>query len=245
MLHSLDKAQQNLARHPVFATLTELTRVQRFMESHVWAVWDFMSLLKRLQREITCVELPWRPSCYSGEMVRFINQIVLGEESDVDASGRAVSHFQLYLEAMLEVGADPGPVLAFLHDLDLARLPAHARRFTGHTLQVAQHGDVVEVAAAFFYGREKAIPEMFQSIVDVLRREGLNCPKLLYYLERHIHVDGEEHGPLSERCLAELCGEDETKLGLAHRAGLKALEARQRFWDETLVTLQSGTHAAL
>ncbi len=244
-MKTLSGLQGDLTHHPLFAELTDLQRVRHFMESHVWAVWDFMSLLKRLQRDITCVDVPWKPSSYSPAMVRFINQIVVGEESDVDEEGTPISHFQLYLAAMKEVGADTAPVEAFLQDFNLNRLPTHAREFTAQTLQTALHGDTVEVAASFFYGREKAIPSMFQGMVDVLKASQVSCPKLMYYLERHIHVDGEEHGPLSEQCLTELCGNDVAKLQLAEQAGLSALRARMKFWDGTLVSLGTDSHAVL
>jgi hypothetical protein len=244
-MKTLASIQSDLAHHPLFAELNDIDRVRQFMQSHVWAVWDFMSLLKRLQRDITCVDVPWKPSAYSPAMVRFINQIVVGEESDVDEEGTPISHFQLYLAAMKEVGADTNPIEAFLEDFNLSRLPLHAREFTAQTLQTALHGDTVEVAASFFYGREKAIPSMFQGMVDVLKASKVSCPKLMYYLERHIHVDGEEHGPLSELCLTELCGNDVSKLQLAEQAGLSALRARMKFWTGTLATLETGSHAVL
>lgn len=244
-MKTLGTLQADLTHHPLFSELTDLQRVRLFMQSHVWAVWDFMSLLKRLQRDITCVDVPWKPSSYSPALVRFINQIVVGEESDVDEEGTPISHFQLYLAAMKEVGADTSPIAAFLQDFDLQRLPAHAREFTAQTLATALQGDTVQVAASFFYGREKAIPSMFQGMVDVLKAADVKCPKLLYYLERHIHVDGEEHGPLSEQCLSELCGSDPEKLQLAEQAGLSALRARVKFWDGTLASLEAGSYAQL
>lgn len=243
-MKTLTHIQAELAHHPLFAQLTDIQRVRSFMQSHVWAVWDFMSLLKRLQRDITCVEIPWKPSTYSPTMVRFINQIVVGEESDVDEEGTPISHFQLYLAAMKEVGADTSEIEAFIKDFDLSRLPAHAREFTTQTLQTAMNGSTVEVAASFFYGREKAIPSMFQGMVDVLKDSNVSCPKLMYYLERHIHVDGEEHGPLSEQCLVELCAHDEAKFQLAEQAGLSALQARMKFWDGTLATLARDSFVA-
>ena len=97
-------ARARLLAHSLYARMASLDDVQRFMESHVFAVWDFMSLLKRLQRDLTCLDLPWVPV---GEAeVRFlINEIVCGEESDVDPAGTRISHFELYLRAMHEAGA--------------------------------------------------------------------------------------------------------------------------------------------
>ena len=96
-------ARARLLAHSLYARMASLDDVQRFMESHVFAVWDFMSLLKRLQRDLTCLDLPWVPV---GEAeVRFlINEIVCGEESDVDPAGTRISHFELYLRAMHEAG---------------------------------------------------------------------------------------------------------------------------------------------
>ncbi len=243
MHNELHKLQSRLSTHPLFAELTSLERVRRFMELHVWAVWDFMSLLKRLQRDLTCVDVPWKPAVASPQVTRFINQIVLGEESDVDQAGQPTSHFMLYLRAMKEVGADTKPIEDFLKSFDLSSLPPQARAFTSQTLDLALSGDTVEVAASFFYGREKAIPSMFQGMLDVLKRENVPCPTLIYYLERHIHVDGEEHGPLSEECLDELIAGDEGKAAQAYRAGVKAMRARDQFWSDVLEAIKSDTLA--
>ncbi len=244
-METLRSRQAALAAHPLFARLDNLTDLRAFMEAHVFAVWDFMSLLKRLQKDLTCVEVPWRPSRHPDELVRFINQIVVGEESDLGPDGEATSHFRLYLEAMREVGANTARIQDFLADLDWSNVPDHVAPFTRHTLDVARHGTTLEVAAAFFYGREKLIPEMFQGIVNVLKAEGLAWPKLLFYLERHIQVDGEEHGPLAERCLEHLCAGDAVAYRLAEKAGIQALKERAALWDRTLEFLSAGAEAAL
>jgi hypothetical protein len=228
--------QQELAHHPVFNTLRSVKDLQHFMRYHAYAVWDFMSLLKSLQRHITCVEIPWRPSAYPAEVVRFINQIVVGEECDLDQAGKATSHFDLYLRAMEEVGASTSEISDFLNHFDLEMIPAGAREFVSYNLEVARQGHVVEVAASFFFGREKLIPEMFQTIVDILRKENIEAPTFLYYLERHIEVDGEEHGPLALKCLDVLTGNDPLLKEQATAAGLKALEMRQLLWDTVLNT---------
>lgn len=207
------------------------------MEYHVFAVWDFMSLLKSLQKEITCVDVPWKPSSYSTTVVRFINQIVVGEESDVDPQGNAVSHFELYLSGMREVGASPALLYDFLTDIEIETLRPGVREFVSENIRVAREGDPVEVAASFFFGREKLIPSMFTSIVEVLKRENVEAPTFLYYLERHIEVDGEEHGPLALKCLDELTKGSKEKEELAFKAGLNALSLRKHLWDECLRTM--------
>lgn len=231
---SLRDLQASLNHHPLFGELKSLSHLRFFMETHVFAVWDFMSLLKRLQRDLTCVEVPWVPSKYPDKIVRFINQIVVGEESDVDQAGHSVSHFHLYLKAMEEVGASTSTINEFLKTLDVNLIPEQAREFTNFTLKTAKEADVVEVAAAFFYGREKLIPGMFEGIISSLKLEKLHCPTLLYYLERHVQVDGEEHGPLSEECLDVLCGNDLSLRTRALSYGIKSLEERKRLWDRTL-----------
>lgn len=204
------------------------------MGYHVFAVWDFMSLLKSLQIHLTCVSLPWKPSPYPAEMVRLINQIVLGEESDVDADGNPVSHFDLYLRGMEEVGADTTLIKKFLATNDFSLIPDGAREFVQHNLDVAMKGHIVEVAASFFFGREKLIPDMFQAIVDTLKRENVVAPTFLYYLERHIEVDSGEHGPLALKALSHLTQDDEKLLHMAYNAGIKALDYRWSLWDKVL-----------
>lgn len=229
--------QKVLTSHPVYGTFTSIDSIRHFMRFHVFAVWDFMSLLKSLQKEITCVSLPWKPSKYPADMVRLINQIVLGEESDVDQFGNPISHFELYLKGMEEVGASTKEIRDFLSTMDLNLIPDGARDFVKHNLQVAQTGHVVEVAASFFYGREKLIPEMFEVIVSTLKKENIHAPTFLYYLERHIEVDSGEHGPLALKCLDHLTQNDERLKTLAMNAGVEALKMREKLWDNVRASL--------
>lgn len=233
-MEALLNKQKELAGHPVYQCFDNLESIRHFMSYHVFAVWDFMSLLKSLQRHITCVSLPWKPSPYPTEMVRLINQIVVGEESDVTGEGEAVSHFELYLRAMNEVGASTVRIETFLRNYDLNLIPEGVRDFVKFNLNLAENGHVVEVAANFFYGREKLIPEMFQKIVDTLKRESVSAPTFLYYLERHIEVDSGEHGPLALKCLEYLTADSDDLKNRALKSGLKALEMRQSLWDTVL-----------
>lgn len=236
-MEKITLCQKKLTEHEVYSTFSNLENIRHFMGYHVFAVWDFMSLLKSLQRHLTTVELPWKPSKYPASMVRLINQIVLGEESDVDQNGEPISHFDLYLRGMEEVGADTRPVKKFLEKMDPSLIPDGAREFVEFNLNTARNGHVVEVASSFFFGREKLIPDMFQAMVDTLKKEKVDAPTFIYYLERHIEVDSGEHGPLALKALSHLTQGDSSLEALALTSGLRALEMRKDLWDKVLQSL--------
>ena len=220
----------SIADHSVYKKINSLENLQIFMQYHVFAVWDFMSLLKSLQRHITCVELPWRDSIYDPKLVRLINEIVLGEESDVDEQGNPSSHFDLYLQSMEEIGASRENILSFIQDFDTARLDTELRKIVDFHLHLAKYGHVIEVAASFFFARENIIPLMFEKIVRVIESHELPCPKLNYYLKRHIELDGEEHGPLAKNCFESLVKTSADK-ALAERAKVQSLSMRESLWS--------------
>ena len=147
--YRLDTLRTQLLEHPVYTEVTSVHDLRRFMEDHVFAVWDFMSLLKRLQQDLTCTRVPWFPAD-NARAARLINDIVIGEETDVDPDGSYVSHLDLYLRAMTDVGASTRQFDTFC---SLARagtsvegglvrtgVPAHVRAFVAHTMTLAQSG---------------------------------------------------------------------------------------------------------
>jgi pyrroloquinoline quinone (PQQ) biosynthesis protein C len=237
LLAAIAPLQQRLAAHPLYRSIRSLESLRTFMQSHVYAVWDFMSLLKSLQRALTSVELPWRP-VGTASTRRLVNEIVLGEESDV-YQDEPLSHFELYLRAMQSCGASTASVDQLLASLArgsalseaLAPAPAEAAAFVRSTFAVIATGDVHRIAAAFTFGREDLIPEMFSAFVRELdgQMPGRIAP-FRYYLERHIEVDGDEHGPMALAMLRELC--PTTRHWEEARVSAEAaLEARLALWD--------------
>lgn len=234
--------RERLLQHPLYERLQNMDDVRLFMEHHVFAVWDFMSLLKGLQQQLTCVTLPWLPSPHP-HLARFINEIVLGEESDVNAEGQAQSHFELYLDAMQEAGANTKPIEQFVGLLQqgktvstalaLLDLPEFVRHFVSFTFDTIATKEPARLAAAFTFGREDIIPDLFLAIIDQEQaRQGEPAyAKLRYYLQRHIELDGDEHGPLSLQMVEALCGQDSQRWAAVRDSALQALQQRLELWD--------------
>lgn len=231
-----------LRNHELYSHLSEIEDVKIFMEKHVYAVWDFMSLLKSLQNNLTCVSLPWKP-VKNAKMARFINEIVHGEESDVNENGIPKSHFEMYLEAMNEVKANTQPVLSFVNSiesiddfnrkLDKSNLKIAEKKFLQFTFDLIKSNEVHKIASAFTFGREDLIPDMFIEIIKQSNHgDKNNYPKLTYYLERHIELDGDEHGPLSLEMISELCGTNPNKWEDVLETAKEALRLRIGLWDE-------------
>lgn len=233
--------REELLAHPIYRDLQDIATLRVFMEHHVFAVWDFMSLLKSLQQRLCCNSIPWIPSGQSLGS-RFVNEIVLGEESDEDGEGGYASHFELYRRAMLRCGADLSVIDGLLDALktgqsietclQIAGIPAPIRLFVLHTFEVIGSGDLCRVAATFTFGREDLLPAVFQRIVDEIGESfGSGLNDFRYYLLRHIDLDGDEHGPMAARLMTVVCGEDDAQWRHAEDAAARALKARVEFWN--------------
>ena len=244
--------RQRMVEHPVFAAIRDIQSLRIFMEAHVFAVWDFMSLLKRLQRDLTCIEVPWLPP-RDPQAAQLINQIVLGEESDIGPKGEPVSHLELYLGAMREVGASTASFKLFQTALangatlaeafDRAQVAPFIREFTGHTLDIASRAPVVAVMASFLYGREDVIPRMFSNLLEKWRIGANRAPMFVYYLKRHIEVDSDQHGPAAKAILAAATADDPARGLQVLGAARQSIEARIKLWDGLLISLNDCKQA--
>jgi hypothetical protein len=235
---AISPTRERVVKHPLYNNLDTMDAVVTFMEHHVFAVWDFMSLLKSLQRNLTCVEVPWLPSGPTASR-RLINDIVLVEESDELGKG-FISHFELYLDGMRQAGADTSRVDAFiglvrvgqpvLSSAKEAGVPKPAAEFMATTWGFIENAPVHCQAAAFAFGREDLIPDMFDQVA-ALNAEFGALSTFVDYLRRHIQVDSEEHTPMAMQMLADLCGEDADKWAQCEETINLALAARMQLWD--------------
>ncbi|GAB3228423.1 DUF3050 domain-containing protein [Hymenobacter seoulensis] len=238
---SLVPARQQLVAHSVYHALHSLDDLRVFMQHHVFAVWDFMSLLKALQRELTCVAVPWVPRGNPATR-RLINDIVLEEETDIDPEGNPASHFELYLRSMRECGADTAPIERLLaalaggatvaEALQQAQAPASVQAFVLDTFRIIESGKAHAVAAAFTFGREDVIPDMFRHLVhDLRQRFPGQLDTFTYYLDRHIQLDEEVHTPLAQQMVRELCGHDAQRWQESREVAAHCMQARVALWD--------------
>lgn len=234
--------RKTLVEHSLYQKLSNIEDIQSFMEQHIFAVWDFMSLLKALQYHLTCTQTPWVPNSNT-LLSRFINEIVLGEESDLNEAGIPQSHFDMYLEAMEQVGASTNLIQRFIHLIkkgisvqdalqELNVKPA-VQEFVNFTFAVIDSNKAHLIAAAFTFGREDLIPDMFLEIINNEESvdQKISYSKLTYYLKRHIELDGDEHGPLSLQMIQELCGNDIKKWDEVLAIAVQALKHRINLWD--------------
>ena len=238
--NELSQLRDNLRTHKLYEVLGDISDIKIFMENHVFAVWDFMSLLKALQVKLTNVETPWLPNKNS-TLARFINKIVHGEESDLDNNGRAYSHFEIYLEAMSEIGANTSEIEHLLFKLeanysvtdsfDEINIDHRVSDFVHYTFSIIETKKAHLIASAFTFGREDVIPDMFFEILKRSTNKNTKHSKLIFYLERHIELDGDEHGPMSIQMINELCGSDAKKWEETLEVAKESIEMRLALWD--------------
>ena len=237
----LASLRERLLNHELYQNINSIDNIQVFMETHVFAVWDFMSLLKALQNELTNTSVPWTPK---GNPIsrRLINEIVLGEESDFNELNEPMSHFEMYLDAMKQVGANTSDIEKFIKQITIEKnyrdaqkrvnISGKTKEFNDFTFRIIDTHRVHLIASVFTFGREDLIPDMFVEIVKKLNRgSNKNFNKLIYYLERHIELDSDKHGPMALKMIQELCGDDNQKWTESIEVSREALIKRIELWD--------------
>ena len=249
---SIQLQKEALLNHSLYKKVQSIEDLHFFLENHVYAVWDFMSLLKALQSKLTCTTTPWFAT-NNPETRYLINEIVLAEETDLTLDGRRQSHYEMYIEAMESCGANTKGITTFLTEVESIHnifvaikksdLHPNIKAFLDFTFRVIEEGKTHEIAAAFTFGREDLIPSMF---TQILKNFQANFPetdlrKLIYYFERHIELDADEHGPMAMKMITELCGTDLKKWKEVEEISVLSLEKRIGLWDAIEESIEMNT----
>tara|TARA_B100000900_G_C20589980_1_gene721209 strand:+ start:2198 stop:2977 length:780 start_codon:yes stop_codon:yes gene_type:complete len=240
IVQNLEPLKDKLKNHPLYSSISDVEDLKIFSKAHVYAVWDFMSLLKFLQIKLTSTSLPWFPS-KNTTTAKLINEIVAGEETDEDQNGKPMSHFEMYIDSIQEFGINTNKILNNIHsldnldsiedDLDRLDIEDYIKNFLKFTFSVIKRGNVHEVASVFTFGREDLIPDMFIPLIEGINAENNDLNKLIYYFKRHIEVDGDMHGPMSMEMLSYLCDNDPQKIADSISISEEALLARISLWN--------------
>lgn len=240
--NSIENIKQELLNHSLYKNVTSIEELHTFLEFHIFAVWDFMSLLKGLQIHLTSVSIPWKP-IGNPEIRYLINEIVVAEETDISFDGKRQSHFEMYIDAMHECGANTNHIFEFLENVEktknifvsikASKLPEEVKAFLTYTFTIVEEGEPHKIASAFTFGREDLIPNMF---TEILRNFQVNFPtvnlsKLIYYFERHIELDADEHGPMAMKMIDELCGDCPKKWADVKQVAHDSLQMRIQLWN--------------
>ncbi|MFV8353256.1 DUF3050 domain-containing protein [Flavobacterium sp. XS2P14] len=240
--NSIQPQKELLLQHSLYNKVKSIEDLHCFLENHVYAVWDFMSLLKALQSKLTCTTTPWFAT--TNPQTRYlINEIVVAEESDLTIDGQRSSHYEMYIEAMKACGASTTGIEHFLTEVNSLKnifvaikksnLHPNIKSFLDFTFRVIEEGKSHEIAAAFTFGREDLIPSMFTAILKNFQANfpDTDLSKLIYYFERHIELDADDHGPMAMKMITELCGTDAQKWSDVEEVSKMALEKRIGLWD--------------
>jgi hypothetical protein len=252
MLATEIRARMDAIRgHAIFSRLRSVADVRVFMEHHVWAVWDFMSLLKSIQADVAPTRVPWVPPA-DADSARLINEIVAGEEGDDSPDGGDAheTHFGIYLRAMTAAQADSDLVKAFVGQVAAGvspetalldcQAPGASAAFVRTTMETCR-GSLCERVAAFTLGREELIPGMFREAArELATGAGPGLALFSWYLDRHISMDGDRHGPMSAQLFERVCLLDEETTTASLLAARRVLEARTRLWDATLAAIKGN-----
>ena len=232
--------KKSLNSHILFHSRLDRQQLSLFMESHIYAVWGFMSLLKSLQKCVTPNDIPWIPNINtSNGLVSFINEIVSSEESERFSKNKYLSHFEIYLMAMKRLGASTIEINRLLNKCkkntfsqkmidDLSISPA-AKKFLKHDIKISLSNSPPKIIGCFALSREKIIPDMFKYILNVIEPTDTN--KILRkYLELHISIDSDRHGPLSKKLLNKICVSKKDKIDAYYEAN-NSIRYRLKVWD--------------
>ena len=248
----VERYQNAVLAHPVHGQLVTVSALRLFMQSHVFAVWDNMLLLKTLQQRLTCLSTPWRP-VQDGMAARLINEMILDEETEEVRPGEYMSHAEFYIQAMAELGAETQPIEQLLEALGQGlgleaalaplEIPAQTRAFVLNTWEICQ-GPTPGIVAAFLWGREEIASPLFSNILvklDEMEMEGaVCCDRLRAYCDRHVGVDEERHIPMAQRLLKRICGESDWAWQQAQEAAISSLMARQQLWDGVMAEIDKS-----
>ena len=243
----LSQLKKSIRGHTLFSNKLSNRQIAIFMESHIYSVWGFMSLLKSLQYALSSNNLPWIPtSNTTNGLVNFINEIVLSEESEHIKGIGFISHFEIYLLAMEEIGAKVNNIKKLIKNIENnkkyknaildIKIHKEVRDFLDFDIKTSQSNSLPKIIGGFTLAREQVIPNMFEYIIPAIK-DKKSAKHFITYLRRHISIDGDRHGPLASKLLETICSSNKD-MCTAYQSGIKSLKLRLKVWDKVASELK-------
>jgi hypothetical protein len=241
LISEIENETLTLINHPLYNSIKTEEDVRIYMFNQVWCVWDFMTLVKSIQLNIVPSNILWMPPKYP-ELGAYIYEVLLTEETDKGYNSETnSSHFQTYLKAMYESKVDTSSVAAFIKLLEngfdfgtateKCGIHDEAKEFISTTFEFAK-SELHISTAVFCLSREGVIPDIFMNLLANVSLSN-NFKIFNWYLNRHIYLDSQSHGPLSIKLFKTIV-DTPKKQDEALHASLKALKARNKFFDYIL-----------
>lgn len=238
---------QMLESHKLYDRIFDDYSLRLFVEHHVVCVWSYNYLLRNIYQELVSMIQPLNSQAQK-EALRIISEAILEEEVEEQTDGSLLSHLEIYLEAMQELGADVGPILSFFdmqesgaswqESLAASHFPASVAQYArsmGELFERPLH----ERAAVLFYEGEPFIPDTFLNRLGQLgARHDVN--RLLDYFERHIEGLKRPGFSTSGRLVEIFCGDNPQLNDEAEKAAEQAMQIRIDLWNKLSDNLGAG-----
>lgn len=229
--------RRKLAKHRLYKSLHKVEDIQEFAEHHVFAVWGSMSLLKVLQQQLTNTKIPWSP-VPNPVLARLINEMVLTEESGINEQGLAQSHFEMYVDAMQEIGADTSQIHQFVqliyagatvdYAMNQIKIDRKISHFIVYIFNIIKTGKTHLIAASLILSRTDIPSKIF---LEILTDTEQDAHKWKYCLTHHAEFNPGQYGTSSLELIAELCGKNKKDWQEVIEVAKHALNQKIILWN--------------
>ncbi len=230
---------QMLETHKLYERVSDENALRTFVEHHVICVWSYSFLLRNIYQELVSVIHPLN-SQGQKEAIRLISEIILDEEVEEQHDGSLMSHMEVYMEAMQDLGADLGPIVTFFDMQDAGADWQDALEAAEFSPAITEYARCIgsffkrplhERAAILFYEGEPYIPDQFLSKLGLLSSKH-RTHRLLDYFERHIEGLKRPGFSAAGRLVEIFCGDSDAFNEAAEKAAECAMKARIEFWNQ-------------
>ena len=249
--NSIAPFNSKLINHKIYGQISDMRKTKIFMESHVFSVWEYLTMLKALQRELATRDISFLHENVP-DLPYLINQIVLNEEIEEESRGEylsAMGLYQLYINSMDEIGADSNPIKYFVDCIKVNKnwnntirdtitrfdnIPIQTYEYLNYNLKMIELSEIHELAGIFFFGREDINSKFILLIKSNIEHEK-SLSNLKNIIKRHVDDDSKNKNPiLGEYINNILCKDDDKKWKKVEISVIEAIKKRIELWDGML-----------